>query len=80
MHYVDLKGPRGNAIALWGIAIDLAKQTETKIFGFDPKCQEDFIYDKFKTMPYEDTVSFIRENYSPYIRLTGDDYEGKGDE
>ena len=80
MHYIDLNGPRGNAINLWGIAIDLAKQTETKIFGFDPKYQQNCIYDKFKAMPYEDTVSFIRENFSPYVRLTGDDHEEEGDE
>tara|TARA_B100001179_G_C18541768_1_gene381910 strand:+ start:211 stop:459 length:249 start_codon:yes stop_codon:yes gene_type:complete len=75
MTYIDLNGPRGNAINLWGIAIDLAKQTETKIFGFDPKYQQNCIYDKFKTMPYEGTVSFMRENFSNLITLTGDDYD-----
>ena len=80
MRYIDLKGPQGNALALWGIAIDLAKQTKTEIFGFDPLSDKDSIYQKFQTMPYEDTVKFIRDTYSPYIRLTGDDYEGKGDE
>ena len=75
MHYIDLNGPRGNAVVLWGIAIDIAKQTQTKLFGFDPKYQQDFIYDKFKAMPYEDTVSFLRENYSNLITLTGDGYD-----
>ena len=80
MNYVDLNGPRGNAINLWGIAIDLAKQTETKIFGFDPKYQQNCIYDKFKTMPYEGTVSFMRENFSNLITLTGDDYDDDDDD
>ena len=75
MQHIDLNGPRGNAIVLWGIAIDIAKQTETKLFGFDPKYQQNCIYDKFKTMPYEDTVKFIRNTYSPYVRLTGDGWE-----
>ena len=75
MQYIDLKGPQGNVFNLWGVAIDIARQTKTNLFGLDPVLQKDDIYDKFKTMPYEGTVSFMRENFSNLITLTGDDYD-----
>ena len=75
MQYIDLKGPQGNVFNLWGVAIDIARQTKTNLFGFDPVLQKDDIYAKFKTMPYEGTVSFMRENFSNLITLTGDDYD-----
>ena len=80
MRYIDLKGPEGNATVLWGIAIDLAKKAKTEIFGFDPKSEKDSIYQKFETMPYEETVKFIRDNYPQYVRLHGDDWEVIDDE
>lgn len=73
MRYIDLQGPQGNAILLWGVAMDIARQTKTKIFGFDPVHQKDFIYQKFQTMPYEDTVKFIRDNYSSFVCFDWDD-------
>ena len=81
MRYIDLQGPQGNAILLWGVAIDIARQTKANIFGFDPIHQKEFIYQKFQTMPYEDTVKFIRDNYSSFITLSGgeDDWDGDDD-
>ena len=73
MRVINLQGPEGNAILLWGVAMDIARQTKTKIFGFDPVHQRDFVYQKFQTMPYEDTVKFIRDNYSSFVTLIGDD-------
>ena len=79
MQYIDLNGPQGNAISLWGTAIDIAKQTQTKIFGFDPIHQKDFIYQKFQTMPYEDTVRYLRDNCSDFITLIGGDFDEDDD-
>ena len=73
MRYINLQGPEGNAILLWGVAMDIARQTKTKIFGFDPTLQRDNIYNQFQTMPYEETVKFIRDNYSSFVTLIGDD-------
>ena len=73
MRVINLQGPEGNAILLWGVAMDIARQTKTNIFGFDPVHQKDFVYQKFQAMPYEDTVKFIRDNYSSFVTLIGDD-------
>ena len=73
MRYINLQGPEGNAILLWGVAMDIARQTKANIFGFDPILQRDNIYNQSQTMPYEDTVKLIRDNYSSFVTLIGDD-------
>ena len=70
---IDLNGPQGNAIALIGIAKDLAGQLDQKV-GFHE------IQKQMMSSDYSNLISIFEENYGDYVTLTNKPDEEADDE
>ena len=70
---IDLKGPQGNAMALAGIAKDLAGQLDQKV-GFHE------IQKQMLSSDYSNLISIFEENYGDYVTLTNTPDEEADDE
>ena len=70
---IDLKGPQGNAMALAGIAKDLAGQLDQKV-GFHE------IQKQMMSSDYSNCIAVFEENYRDYVKLINKPDEEAADE
>ena len=70
---IDLNGPQGNAIALVGIAKDLAGQLDRKV-GFHE------IQKQMLSSDYSNCIAVFEEHYSDYVKLINKPDEEADDE